>query len=83
MSVAIVVSLRRLQPTPCRAAAWAWPAALAAALMVGGGCISDDGAAAVERIKPAKLFDDDFTEDEAWRAKVKKDSFPAAGPDGL
>ena len=58
------------------------PVVVVAALLVGGGCSLSDGANS-DAISPAKLFKDDFTDDEAWRAKVKRDSFPAAGPDGL
>lgn len=56
---------------------------LGAMLLIGGGCLMDGNDGSADRIMPAKVLQKDFAEDEAWRAKVKKDSFPPAGPDGL
>lgn len=72
----------RLLALLCPPLAVAGPIVVGAAALVGGGCSLSDGGAA-ESIKPAQLFKDDITKDEAWRAKVKRDSFPEAGPDGL
>ncbi len=71
------------QLSASRVAAWAWSAMLGAMLLVGGGCLMDGSDGSADRIMPAKVLQKDFAEDEAWRAKVKKDSFPPAGPDGL
>lgn len=68
---------------PCRdAVAWAWPLFAGVALALGGGCSMGESAN-IGGVKPATLFKDDFTKDEAWRAKVKRDSFPDAKPSGL
>lgn len=66
----------------CGVMVWAGPMIAGMALVWGGGCSMNESAT-IGGVKPATLFKDDFTKDEAWRAKVKRDSFPDAKPSGL
>jgi len=72
-----------LMALPCRGfVAGAWSILAGVVLALGGGCSTSESAT-IGGVKPATLFNDDFTKDEAWRAKVKRDSFPDAKPSGL